>query len=298
MVAEIYNSQTLPILEATANPNANAGVGGSEIVIVDDSALYPEVGSGGTADITPVQFNSDKISTYVVQEGDTISQIAEMFRVSTNTIRWGNDINTKDVISPGQRLVILPINGVRHTVVKGETVKSIATKYEGDIDEILRFNELSEGALLAVGDVVVIPNGEVHSAPVSVPSSGGSSYTKVPVVNGYFANPLPGSVITQKLHGHNAADFGAPVGTSIHASASGEVIVSKAGGWNGGYGNYVVIKHGNGTQTLYSHMSTNSVYVGQYVEQGDLVGFIGLTGKTTGPHLHFEVRGATNPFAY
>ena len=98
MVAEIYNSQTLPILEATANPNANAGVGGSEIVIVDDSALYPEVGSGGTADITPVQFNSDKISTYVVQEGDTISQIAEMFRVSTNAIRWGNDINTKDVV--------------------------------------------------------------------------------------------------------------------------------------------------------------------------------------------------------
>ena len=211
-----------------------------------------------------------------------------MFQVSTNTIRWGNDIDTQDIIQPGQRLVILPINGVRHTVDEGETLKSIAKKYEGDIDEILRFNELTSSSEIAVGDVVIIPNGEVHS-PKPVVSSGGSYAKAVVSVDGYFINPVPGSIVTQYLHGHNGIDLG--------AAASGEVIVSKQGGWNGGYGNYVVIKHPNGTQTLYSHNTSNSVYVGQYVEQGQTIGYIGQTGQATGPHLHFEVRGAANPLA-
>ena len=80
------------------------------------------------------------------------------------------------------------------------------------------------------------------------------------------------------------------------ASASGEVIISRAGGWNGGYGSYVVIKHSNGTQTLYAHNSRNNVSVGDYVNQGDIIAFVGSTGKSTGPHVHFEIRGARNPF--
>ena len=285
-------------MESTPNPNARASIGGSEIKIINGSALYPETGNGSTVSLTPSDFvkRSDKISTYVVQEGDTISQIAEMFQVSTNTIRWGNDIDTQDIIQPGQRLVILPISGVRHIVDEGETLKSIAKKYEGDIDEILRFNELTSSSEIAIGDVVVIPNGEVRS-PKPVASSSGS-YTKATITtNGYFINPVPGSVITQHLHGNNGIDLGAGVGTPIIAAASGEVIVSKQGGWNGGYGNYIVIKHANGTQTLYSHNSSNLVYVGQFVEQGETIGYIGQTGQATGPHVHFEVRGALNPLA-
>ena len=294
----VYNVQNVPLLESTPNPNAQVSIGGSEIKIVDDSALYPETGNGSSVSLTPSDFakGNDKISTYVVQEGDTISQIAEMFQVSTNTIRWGNDIDTQGVIQPGQRLVILPINGVRHTVDEGETLKSIAKKYEGDIDEILRFNELTSSSEIAVGDVIIIPNGEVHT-PAPAVSSGGS-YAKATIsADGYFINPVPGSIITQYLHGYNAVDLGAGVGTPIVAAASGEVIVSKQGGWNGGYGNYLVIKHANGTQTLYSHNSSNSVYVGQYIEQGELIGYVGQTGRATGPHLHFEVRGASNPLA-
>ena len=290
----VYNSQTIPVLEATANPLAEKAIGGAEIAVIDD-ALMAENSPVSSKDVVPMEVHTGKISTYVVQEGDTISQIAEMFGVSTNTIRWGNDINTKDIINPGDRLVILPINGVRHTVEKGETLASIAKKYEGDIDEIKRFNEFTDDIVLAVGDEVVIPNGEVRIEQSTVTSSVSATYSKV-ATSGYFAHPVPGAVRTQGLHGHNAVDFGAPIGTSIYASAAGEVIVSRSGGWNGGYGNYVVIKHGNGTQTLYSHMSSNEVYVGQYLEQGDLVGYIGITGKTTGPHLHFEIRGATNPF--
>jgi len=292
-----YTVQTVPLLESVPNPHAQGGVGGAEIIIVDGSALYPETGNGSSASVTPSDFaqQGDKISTYVVQDGDTISQIAGMFRVSTNTIRWGNDIDADGIIQPGDRLVILPINGVRHTVAKGDTLKSIAEKYEGDINEILQYNELSAGAEVVVGEVVVIPNGEVHT-PKPAPKNASGSYAKATISGaGYFSNPVPGSVLTQHLHGYNAVDLGARVGTPIYAAASGEVIVSKQGGWNGGYGNYIVIKHANGTQTLYSHNSSNAVYVGQYVEQGELIGYVGQSGRATGPHVHFEVRGATNP---
>ncbi len=89
-----------------------------------------------------------------------------------------------------------------------------------------------------------------------------------------------------------AASAGAP----IRAAAAGEVIVSKTGGWNGGYGNYIVIKHANGTQTLYAHNSSNAVSAGASVAQGEVIGYVGNTGRSTGSHLHFEVRGAKNPF--
>ena len=88
-------------------------------------------------------------------------------------------------------------------------------------------------------------------------------------------------------------------GSNILASADGEVLVSKGSGWNGGYGIYVVIKHSNGTQTLYSHMSATTVSSGDYVKQGQVIGKMGNSGRVNGPtgiHLHFEVRGARNPF--
>ena len=111
-----------------------------------------------------------------------------------------------------------------------------------------------------------------------------------------FPLPLPGSLKTQGLHGYNALDFSAAYGTPVVASAAGDVIVVRNGGWNGGYGNYMVIRHGNGTQTLYSHTSQNIAYAGQSVVQGQVIGYVGSSGRATGPHLHFEVRGAWNPF--
>ena len=101
---------------------------------------------------------------------------------------------------------------------------------------------------------------------------------------------------TQGIHGYNAVDLAAGYGSPIRAAAAGEVIVSKASGWNGGYGQYIVIRHANGAQTLYSHMMRNDVGVGSYVSQGQVIGGMGSTGKSTGTHLHFEVRGARNPF--
>jgi murein DD-endopeptidase MepM/ murein hydrolase activator NlpD len=101
---------------------------------------------------------------------------------------------------------------------------------------------------------------------------------------------------SQGIHGSNAIDIAAPEGTPIYASASGQILIVKGSGWNGGYGSYVVIEHSNGVQTLYAHNSKNVVGVGQWVEQGELIAYSGNTGRSTGPHLHFEVRGAKNPF--
>jgi len=289
------NSQNMALLEASLGVDPNLAKGGGEIVIVENTALLSETGPSGTVLDIKDQVASDQISIYVVRKGDSLSQIAKMFNVSVNTIIWANDLH-KSTIKEGQTLVILPISGVRHTVVAGETLASIAKKYKGDLDEISQFNNIDSKASLAVGDVVVVPDGEMNSYSYGTTSSavvkgaGGPSYS-----SGYYLKPVNGRK-SQGLHGYNAVDIAASTGTPIFASASGQVILSKNSGWNGGYGNYVVIKHNNGTQTLYAHMSQDIVYVGQGVVQGQVIGYVGSTGKSTGPHIHFEVRGAKNPF--
>ncbi|MBI5005080.1 MAG: peptidoglycan DD-metalloendopeptidase family protein [Candidatus Lloydbacteria bacterium] len=291
------NSQNVALLQAALNHDPNPSKGGGDITIVDGSALWPESGPLGTiADIQENTPKSDQISVYVVRERDSLSGIAKMFNVSVNTIIWANDIKRGDTISVGQELLILPISGVRHTVEKGETLQSITKKYKGSLEEIRSFNGLNEDTVLVVGDVVVIPDGEIAapkntSASYKMPIRGAGG----PEYNGYYIRPTTG-VLTQGLHGYNGIDLGAPTGTPIFAAASGDVIISRDYGWNGGYGNYIVIQHDNGTQTLYGHTSSNIVKAGWHVVQGQIIGYVGSTGRSTGPHLHFEVRGAKNPF--
>lgn len=279
-----------------AMSNTSAGEPSNKSINVDNDALVPEVApSGQSGSHKPT---SDQISVYVVHEGDTLSQIAEMFNVTVNTIKWGNDLKS-NTLKVGETLVILPVSGVRHIVIKGDTVDSIAKKYKGDKNEILAYNNLKDGQKLEVGALVIVPDGEVMPEVVSNTSSvvrTTSSSSGLKEYAGYYLRPIVGGMKTQGIHGYNAIDIAAPVGTSILASADGEVIISRAGGWNGGYGNYIVIKHANGTQTLYSHNNQNYVSAGDKVKQGDVIGTVGKTGKVTGAHLHFEIRGAKNPF--
>jgi len=292
---------TMTLPRAAMNIDPNPAKGGGDITIVDGSALLPEEGPSGTvADIGDGSGKNHEISIYVVREGDTLSHIAKMFDVDINTILWANDI-TDGVIHPGQTLAILPVNGIRYTVKTGGTLRDIIKKHGGDLQEAALFNGISPDTELEAGTVVVVPEAELHIAPAPsrsvtrvasavVKSAGG------PAIDGYFIHPAPGAVRTQGIHGYNAVDLGGPVGTPIVASASGDVIIVKSSGWNGGCGNYVVLKHSNGTQTLYAHTSENIVSPGQHVVQGQVIAYIGSTGRSTGPHVHFEIRGAKNPF--
>ena len=295
-----YNSQNIALLQATVNSDPVLAQGGGDITIVNDTALMPEAGPSGTmADITSSD-NNGHISVYVVHKGDTLSQIAKMFDVSVNTIVWNNDIKS-GLINEGQTLIILPITGVNHIVTKGETLQSIAKKYKGDVNEIMKYNNLSADSHLAIGDTVIIPDGEMATVPIST----GSSKTTTSPLRGaggpdfgqYYMRPVIGGYLSQGLHGYNAVDLATNYGSPIFAAAGGLVIVAKEGGWNGGYGSYVVISHPNDTQTLYAHMSNVLSYEGQAVVKGQVIGYVGTTGKSTGPHVHFEVRGAKNPFA-
>ncbi|MEQ1500181.1 MAG: peptidoglycan DD-metalloendopeptidase family protein [Parcubacteria group bacterium] len=283
------NSQNIHLLQASLSPNHNYASTTDDLAIVGGTSLSSE----SHAPIDVKTFDDDQISVYVVRNGDTLPAIAKMFGVSVNTIRWGNDISG-NTVSVGQTLVILPISGVQHTVKSGDTLQSIAKQHKGDLDEILQYNNLTKNAKLIVGDVIVVPDGEMTTS-VNKPSSGGKP-SSVATYSGYYMRPIKGGVKTQGIHGHNGVDLASVFGSNILASADGDVIVSKNSGWNGGYGSYIVIKHSNGTQTLYAHLSGTNVSVGDRVAQGQVIGKMGSTGKSTGTHLHFEIRGAKNPF--
>lgn len=291
------NAQTTTLLEAVSSPEPLAR-GGGDTTIVDDSALLPDSGPLGTlADIEDGAPTSDEISIYTVRKGDTLSGIARIFGVSVNTIVWANEITGP--LKEGQNLVVLPISGVRYTVKAGDTLQKIAEKYKGNAEEIASFNGLSLVEKLEAGAVVIVPDGEiaVPQKPKAVatkkktPTSVGGA-----LIPGYYMRPIAGGVKTQGVHGYNGVDLASYVGAPVYAAADGKVIISRFGGWNGGYGNYVVVAHSNGTQTLYAHLATTAVPAGVTVAKGQVVGTLGNTGRSTGPHLHFEIRGAANPF--
>jgi murein DD-endopeptidase MepM/ murein hydrolase activator NlpD len=294
----------MTVLQALKIEDLANAIGGSDgPTIVGGNSVKAEQGPNGTiADIqdTPP---SDRISIYVVREGDTLVGIAKMFGVSVNTLLWANNIGRYDVIRVGQNLMILPVSGIQYQIKEGDTIQSIAKKWNGDADEIIQFNNLSPKQPLAVGTTIIIPDGEAPIPPSAniLPGTyrGGSG----PYYAGYYIRPVSGGYNSRAtpsnphgLHGYNAVDLAVSCGTPIVASASGDVLMARSGGWNGGYGNFIIIDHPNGTQTLYAHTSSNIVGTGWHVVQGQVIGYVGLTGNTTGCHVHFEIRGAANPF--
>ena len=288
------NSQNISLLESPQSPLSDNATGGGDITIVNGNAVMANAGPMGTInDIASSTPSSDQISLYVVRKGDTLLEIANMFNVSINTIRWANNLKPSDSIKPGDTLIILPVTGVQYTVKKGDTIKKIASKYKGDVDEIISFNDLNPDEPLEEGQTIIIPDGDMaeNQTPTSIPSKNvQKSY------DGYYIRPIVGGRKSQGIHGYNAVDLANVCGTPIYASASGDVILSRDFGWNGGYGKLIIISHPNGTQTLYAHLSKTVAQTGWHVIQGQLIGYVGTTGHSTGCHLHFEIRGAPNPF--
>ena len=243
-----------------------------------------------------------EIITYQVQPGDTTESIAVMFGLQPTTIMWSNPELEKapDLLKVGQNLIILPLDGVYHTIVEGDTIESIAEKYKASVEEInaCPFNVFVVGGRLRVGSKLVVPNGTkpyevrkvtTYSGPAPAAVSGG----------GRFRWPAGGYISQGYWYGHRAIDIANAVGAAIVAADSGYVSFS---GWTDiGYGYLVVVDHGNGYQTYYAHLSNIFVTEGQVVATGEIIGAMGSTGNSTGPHLHFEIRYKgypTNPLIF
>lgn len=269
----------------------------SQVREVTDTALTTQV---------PTDRVRDKVLEYEVQSGDTISVIADKFGVSIDTVLWENNLGKMDAIKPGQTLKILPVTGIRHKVSRGETIYSIAKKYTAEPQAIVDFpfNTFADNETFAlgVGQELIVPEGQrPNVVPVSpyanvaqrTPNAGAISGT------GRFAWPMSGVITQRYAWYHGGIDIAAPSGTAVVAADSGLVIVA---GWvdNSGYGNRVMIDHGNGFVTLYGHLLRINVVVGQTVRRGDQIGANGSTGRSTGPHVHFEIRRphTVNPLDY
>jgi murein DD-endopeptidase MepM/ murein hydrolase activator NlpD len=258
------------------------------------------------------QFRSGEIHVHRVQEGETLTSIAQLYNVRPETITWENNLTKDAKLKPGQELRILPVDGIRHKVARGETIYTLAKKYglgddTADAQKIVNypFNEFknSETFELAIGQTLLIPDGikpqERSITPVATfarnltPDAGNVS------AQGFIV-PAAGKVTQGYSFYHKAFDIANRGGGPITAADSGTVVLA---GWpdNSGYANRVMIDHGNGFVTLYAHLSVIQVQTGQRVARGNVIGQMGCTGRCTGTHLHFEIRRGgvlENPGSY
>ncbi|MFH1582350.1 MAG: M23 family metallopeptidase [bacterium] len=244
------------------------------------------------------------ITEYAIESGDSLSSIAAKFNISLNTLLWANELDSRSLIQPGQKIVILPVTGVLHYVKSGDTVSAIIEKYKAKTEDVVIFNNLSNEGDIYAGDILIIPNGTKPKNTYQYAPS------NAPLADSYFIYPIAAPyTITQGLHFYNAIDFShGKCGEVIFAAAAGEVLKVKMTNSTSkyalnGYGNHMTIEHPNGVVTYYGHISASLVSVGDRVSQGQPIALMGGkpgtpgAGSSTGCHLHFGVSGARNPFA-
>lgn len=244
-----------------------------------------------------------EITYYTVEGGDTISTIARRFRLNVNTILWANDLSAFSIIRAGDKLTILPADGFLYTVKRGDTIGKLAQNYELSAESIMTSNNLGSAGTIAIGQQLIIPGNKraVASTRTIASNSSQSSYSGLAVIKDIVSSEKPlvgsnkmiwptvGHRISQYFSWkHNGVDIANKVGTPLYAADSGVVEISQ-GGYNGGYGNTIVINHGGGKKTRYGHASKLLVKKGEEVEKGQLIALMGSTGRSTGSHLHFEV---------
>lgn len=244
----------------------------------------------------------DRVITYTVEAGDTISTVAEKFGISIDTIKWANPKLEGDKLAIGTDLSIPPVSGIVVKVSKGETIYSIAKKYKSDPQKILNypFNDFTDldTFALAAGQALVVPDGVMpESKPVYSPQTIANVGTTPG--SGQFNWPTQGVITQRPVSYHMALDIANNALPAITAADAGKVVLVERQKY--GYGWHIIIDHGNGYQTLYGHMSDMYVSVGQAVSKGSVIGKMGSTGRSSGPHLHFEIRkGGTllNPLSF
>ena len=254
------------------------------------SALAAYTQEGQTISTIESSHPRGEIIEYTVRPGDTVASIAKKFGVSINTVIWANKIRSVTKIKPGDRLKIPPVTGIIHKVQRGETVYSIAKKYQANPQAIVDFpfNTFAddETFALAVGQILIVPDGVMPKAKPRAPQYLAQRQVSVGG-QGQFIWPTSGRITQRYSWYHRAVDIANRSAPPIVAAAAGRVVTviySRVG-----YGYHVVIDHGNGYQTLYAHMSQIYVKKGQIVSAGQSIGQMGSTGRSTGTHLHFEI---------
>lgn len=244
------------------------------------------------------------VTDYTVQPGDALFSIAAQFNIKPETLLWANNDILKgspDSLRIGQVLKVPPVDGVYYQVQTGDTLASIADKFSAKLDDILNWpgNNIDLTTQeVNPGDYVMVPGGQEQTVVwvvPSVPSSGalnsaGNPCGAGPVGNG-FIWPTGNHYLSGNnfWSGHPGIDIAAGLGAPVWAASAGTVTIAQ-GGWNGGYGNVVMIDHNNGYLTVYGHLSQINVVPCESVSAGTGIGLAGSTGNSTGPHLHFEIR--------
>jgi|SRR5581483_8191547 len=280
-----FLADSFPIFSKKTDAVSNIGeLGAQQSITIDNNVFQTDISNKPR----------DKVIDYTVEKGDTVSTIARKFGISEDTVRWENDLSSDD-ITVGDTLKILPVTGIATKVTKGDTVFTLAKKYDTNAQKIVDFpfNDFAnpETFSLVEGQILIIPDGikpeeqpfvhqQVYIAqgPISISSAG-------------LTWPVHGEVSQFASWYHMALDIAAPYGSPMVAAQSGVVSSVSVGTYDGGYGTSIYIDGGNGITTHYAHMKAVNVSVGDHVTAGStLIGWIGLTGRTTGPHVHFEVR--------
>lgn len=317
-------------LDPTAYAQAQGGVGGerlaategalaSDIITFDDPEVGFAAALGGNAVVGPLNplageasegeappAPAKKPTIYTVEQGDTLGSIASHFNIDLDTLRASNGIGSSDIINPGDHLTILPTKGVLHTVASGDTVSALAKKYQVDATEIIAYNELDEEASLSLGQKLIIPGGKIparrlaDSTPSTPqpPDEQPTDETTPPpppatnVSEGWFWPTTTKHLSQYFRYGHTGIDIDNRARPAIYAAQPGTVEFT---GWLGGYGKLIIVSHGNGLQTYYAHLDQIHVTKGQEVGKGSAIGKMGSTGRSSGPHLHFEVRRHGRP---
>lgn len=260
------------------------------------------------------------VRTYTVDTGDSIFEIANRFSIKPETVLWANyDLlnDNPDLISIGMELNIPPVDGVYYEWQEGDTLEAIAARFKAEVEDILDWSgnnfdlanpQAEPGQMVLIPGGVrefrqwlipTIPRGQAGVSPGVYGAGTCTGGYEGALGTGGFVWPAGNHVLSGNDYwsGHLAIDIAAGEGAPVYAADSGVVVF--AGPALGGYGNMVMIDHGNGYQTVYAHLSSVAVRCGSSVGQGGTIGYAGSTGNSTGPHLHFEVRylgGFVNPW--
>lgn len=227
-----------------------------------------------------------KYDEYVIEEGDNLTTISRKIGANLDTLVSVNKITNANRLRPGQKIVVPNRNGLLYTIKKDESIEEIAERYDVSLNRVLAFNKISDPSNIEVGDDIFLPGakytlderidkfGQMFSIPTTI--------TRISSVFGYRIHPITG-VRTK----HMGVDIPGRLNTPVYAARKGKVIFA---GYSGGYGNLVIVRHDKGYTTYYGHLNSITTKAGATVGVGVMIGRMGSTGRSTGSHLHFEVR--------